>query len=162
MPQRSSHALMKSFERLVMKKASSGRLRRDYEPLNTKLDRGETRMNFLEQIAGEWYYFNGYFVSTNVNFVPMPRGGFTGSIGVVTQRSGTVPCSPCGASLHPSSVNSCPASNLRPLASGCNSHRPLRPGCVCLSVSHLARLEARANDRGRLPSNWRSARRSDR
>jgi hypothetical protein len=43
-------------------------------------------MNFLEQIAAEWYNFNGYFVSTNVNFGPRPRGGYTGEIDVLALK----------------------------------------------------------------------------
>ena len=40
-------------------------------------------MNFLEQLAAEWYEFNGYFVRTNVRLEKREKGGYTGEIDVV-------------------------------------------------------------------------------
>ena len=40
-------------------------------------------MNFLEQLAAEWYEFNGFFVRTNVRLGKREKGGFTGEIDVV-------------------------------------------------------------------------------
>ena len=40
-------------------------------------------MNFLEQLASEWYEYKGYFVRTNVKFGRRPRGGYVGEMDVV-------------------------------------------------------------------------------
>lgn len=40
-------------------------------------------MNFLEQLAAEWYEYNGYFVRTNIKFGRRERGGYVGEMDVV-------------------------------------------------------------------------------
>ena len=40
-------------------------------------------MNFLEQLAAEWYSYNSYFVQTNVRFGPRKQGGYEGEMDVV-------------------------------------------------------------------------------
>lgn len=39
-------------------------------------------MNFLEQLATEWYEYNGYFVRSNIHFGKRAKGGWTGEIDV--------------------------------------------------------------------------------
>jgi len=39
-------------------------------------------MNFLEQLAAEWYAYNGYFVRTNIKYGSRAKGGFVGEIDV--------------------------------------------------------------------------------
>jgi len=39
-------------------------------------------MNFLEQLAAEWYTRQGYFVRTNLKFGKRPRGGWAGEMDV--------------------------------------------------------------------------------
>lgn len=39
--------------------------------------------NFLEQLAAEWYEFNGYFVNRNINVGRRPRGGWECELDVV-------------------------------------------------------------------------------
>ncbi|MEW6617628.1 MAG: hypothetical protein AB1333_04410 [Patescibacteria group bacterium] len=46
-------------------------------------------MNFLEQLAAEWYEYSGYFVRTNIKFGPRARGGYFGEIDVVGYKSET-------------------------------------------------------------------------
>lgn len=40
-------------------------------------------MNFLEQLAAEWYEYKGYFVRTNVKFGRRARGGYIGEMDVI-------------------------------------------------------------------------------
>ena len=40
-------------------------------------------MNFLEQLAAEWYEYDGHFVRTNIRFGPRAKGGYTGEMDVV-------------------------------------------------------------------------------
>jgi len=40
-------------------------------------------VNFLEQLAAEWYAFNGYFVQTNLKFGKRKAGGWEGDMDVV-------------------------------------------------------------------------------
>lgn len=40
-------------------------------------------MNFLEQLAAEWYQYKGYFVATNIKFGPRARGGYAGEMDVI-------------------------------------------------------------------------------
>lgn len=40
-------------------------------------------MNFLEQLAAEWYTLQGYFVRTNLKFGKRPEGGWIGEMDVV-------------------------------------------------------------------------------
>jgi hypothetical protein len=40
-------------------------------------------MNFLEQLAAEWYQYKGYFVRTNIKFGRRSRGGWEGEMDVV-------------------------------------------------------------------------------
>jgi len=40
-------------------------------------------MNFLEQLAAEWYAYRGYFVRTNVKFGRRRAGGYEGEMDVV-------------------------------------------------------------------------------
>ena len=40
-------------------------------------------MNFLEQLAAEWYRYQGYLVNTNVKFGKLPKGGYVGEMDVV-------------------------------------------------------------------------------
>ncbi|HXF48462.1 MAG TPA: hypothetical protein VNL73_03420 [Verrucomicrobiae bacterium] len=40
-------------------------------------------MNFLEQLAAEWYEYKGYFVRTNIKFGPLRGGGYAGEMDVV-------------------------------------------------------------------------------
>jgi len=48
-------------------------------------------MNFLEQIAAEWYQYNGYFVRTNLRFGRnvRGRGGHAGEIDVIAYEPKT-------------------------------------------------------------------------
>lgn len=46
-------------------------------------------MNFLEQLAAEWYEYNGHFVRTNIKFGPRARGGYTGEIDVAAYNPNT-------------------------------------------------------------------------
>ena len=46
-------------------------------------------MNFLEQLAAEWYQFKGYFVRTNVKFGRRSRGGWKGEMDVVAYNPST-------------------------------------------------------------------------
>jgi len=46
-------------------------------------------MNFLEQLAAEWYQFRGYFVRTNVKFGRRSRGGWKGEIDVLAYSPNT-------------------------------------------------------------------------
>lgn len=39
-------------------------------------------MNFLEQLASEWYSYQGYFVRTNIKFGKRSNGGWKGEIDV--------------------------------------------------------------------------------
>lgn len=39
-------------------------------------------MNFLEQVAAEWYAYRGFFVRTNIKFGRRPAGGYDGEIDV--------------------------------------------------------------------------------
>lgn len=40
-------------------------------------------MNFLEQLVGEWYSFQGYFVNENVKVGKLAKGGWEGDLDVV-------------------------------------------------------------------------------
>jgi hypothetical protein len=40
-------------------------------------------MNFLEQLAAEWYRFQGYHVQTNIRTNPLPGGGFGNELDVL-------------------------------------------------------------------------------
>jgi hypothetical protein len=40
-------------------------------------------VNFLEQLAAEWYEFRGYFVRRNIRVGRLPNGGFEGELDVV-------------------------------------------------------------------------------
>jgi len=40
-------------------------------------------MNFLEQLAAEWYAYRGYLVRTNVKFAKRKEGGYSGEMDVV-------------------------------------------------------------------------------
>jgi hypothetical protein len=40
-------------------------------------------MNFLEQLVGEWYSYQGYYVRTNVMVGPRDAGGYEGELDVV-------------------------------------------------------------------------------
>lgn len=40
-------------------------------------------MNFLEQLAAEWYAYNGYFVQTNLKFGKRKAGGWEGEMDVL-------------------------------------------------------------------------------
>jgi len=40
-------------------------------------------MNFLEQIAAEWYEYNGHFVRANIHFGKLNSGGWKGEIDVI-------------------------------------------------------------------------------
>ena len=46
-------------------------------------------MNFLEQLAAEWYEYKGYFVRTNIKFGPCARGGYIGEIDVAAYNPTT-------------------------------------------------------------------------
>ena len=46
-------------------------------------------MNFLEQLAAEWYQFGGCFVRTNVKFGRRSRGGWKGEMDVVAYNPNT-------------------------------------------------------------------------
>jgi hypothetical protein len=48
-------------------------------------------MNFLEQLAAEWYQYRGYFVRTNIRFGRNAngRGGHVGEIDVIAYRPET-------------------------------------------------------------------------
>lgn len=39
-------------------------------------------MNFLEELAAEWYTYRGYFVLRNIKFGRLPKGGWEGEIDV--------------------------------------------------------------------------------
>lgn len=39
-------------------------------------------MNFLEQLAAEWYEYSGYFVRTNIKFGKREKGGYEGEIDI--------------------------------------------------------------------------------
>ncbi len=43
-------------------------------------------MYFLEQLATEWYQYQGYFVRTNIKFGKRSKGGYTGEMDVVAFR----------------------------------------------------------------------------
>lgn len=43
-------------------------------------------MNFLEQLAAEWYAYCGYFVRTNVKFGKRAKGGWEGEVDVLAVR----------------------------------------------------------------------------
>ncbi|NOQ49460.1 MAG: hypothetical protein GQ553_02200 [Nitrosomonadaceae bacterium] len=43
-------------------------------------------MNHLEQIVGEWYKYNGYFVRRNVLVGKRPNGGYEGELDVVAYQ----------------------------------------------------------------------------
>ncbi|MCC6738220.1 MAG: hypothetical protein IT452_04180 [Planctomycetia bacterium] len=45
-------------------------------------------MNFLEQLAAEYFSLAGYFVRTNVKFGRRSRGGFAGEADVLAVRMG--------------------------------------------------------------------------
>ena len=40
-------------------------------------------MNFLEQVAAEWFSLRGYFVKTNLKFGKLPVGGWAGEMDVL-------------------------------------------------------------------------------
>ena len=40
-------------------------------------------MNFLEQVAAEWFSLRGYFVKTNLKFGKLPVGGWAGEMDVM-------------------------------------------------------------------------------
>ena len=40
-------------------------------------------VNFLEELAAEWYEFRGYFVRRNIQVGPRPRGGYECELDVV-------------------------------------------------------------------------------
>jgi len=46
-------------------------------------------MNFLEELAAEWYAFNGYFTRTNIKFGKRELGGWTGEIDVLAYKPST-------------------------------------------------------------------------
>ncbi len=46
-------------------------------------------MNFLEQLAAEWYEYNGHFVRTNIHFGPRARGGYIGEMDIVAYNPTT-------------------------------------------------------------------------
>lgn len=46
-------------------------------------------MNFLEQLAAEWYQHEGYFVRTNVMFGRRPNGGWKGEMDVIAYDPAT-------------------------------------------------------------------------
>lgn len=46
-------------------------------------------MNFLEQLAAEWYGYKGYFVRTNIKFGKLSHGGWKGEIDVVVYEPKT-------------------------------------------------------------------------
>lgn len=46
-------------------------------------------MNFLEQLAAEWYQYKGFFVRTNVKFGRRSRGGWKGEMDVVAYNPNT-------------------------------------------------------------------------
>jgi len=46
-------------------------------------------MNFLEQLAAEWYEYNDHFVRTNIHFGPRAQGGYTGEMDVVAYNPTT-------------------------------------------------------------------------
>ncbi len=46
-------------------------------------------MNFLEQLAAEWYQHKGYFVRTNIRFGRRARGGYIGEMDVVGYKPET-------------------------------------------------------------------------
>jgi len=46
-------------------------------------------MNFLEQLAAEWYEYKGNFVRTNIKFGPRAHGGYTGEIDVAAYNPET-------------------------------------------------------------------------
>jgi hypothetical protein len=43
-------------------------------------------MNFLEQLASEWYAYNNYFVRTNIKYGYRNKGGFVGEIDVAAYK----------------------------------------------------------------------------
>jgi hypothetical protein len=43
-------------------------------------------MNFLEQLAAEWYEYQGYFIRTNVKFGRRKRGGYVGEMDVICYK----------------------------------------------------------------------------
>jgi len=40
-------------------------------------------MNFLEQLAYEWYSYSGYFVRSNIKYDKRPNGGYGGEMDVI-------------------------------------------------------------------------------
>lgn len=46
-------------------------------------------MNFLEELAAEWYEYQGFFVRTNIKFGKRPRGGWKGEMDVVAYHPKT-------------------------------------------------------------------------
>lgn len=46
-------------------------------------------MNFLEELAAEWYEYSGYFVRTNVKFGRRARGSYIGEMDVVGYKPET-------------------------------------------------------------------------
>ena len=46
-------------------------------------------MNFLEELASEWYEYRGYFIRTNIKFGRRPRGGYIGEMDVVGYKPET-------------------------------------------------------------------------
>ncbi len=46
-------------------------------------------MNFLEQLAAEWYEYNGYFCRTNIRFGPLAHGGNVGEMDVIAYHPQT-------------------------------------------------------------------------
>lgn len=45
--------------------------------------------NFLEQLAAEWYEYNGYFVNRNVHVGRRPKGGWECELDVVAFNPST-------------------------------------------------------------------------
>ena len=40
-------------------------------------------MNFLEQLAAEWFDYQGYFIRTNIKFGKLKKGGYQGEIDLI-------------------------------------------------------------------------------
>jgi len=46
-------------------------------------------MNFLEELAAEWYEYNGYFSQANIRFGPTGHGGHIGEMDVIAYHPKT-------------------------------------------------------------------------
>ena len=46
-------------------------------------------MNFLEQVAAEWFTYTGHFVRTNIKLNPRPNGGYDNEIDILAYQPET-------------------------------------------------------------------------